>query len=104
MEPVEKMKSCYQGVVLGVLSFLAAGGAAADTIFGHCYNKTGQPCDYKVHRISTSWNSKKAFPADGRYELDFGGSVGTRITVYCDGKNVGDVSVRGFTRFDVHCR
>ncbi len=98
------MKIHCQGFVLGTLSLLVAGAATADSIYGSCYNKAGEACDYKVHRISTSWNSKKAFPADGRYELDFGGSVGTRITVYCDGDNVGDVAVNGSTRFDVYCR
>ena len=98
------MKSHNQGFALVILALLVAGTATADSIYGSCYNKAGQPCDYKVHRISTSWNSKKAFPADGRYELDFGGSVGSRISVYCDGDNVGDVTVRGSTRFDVHCR
>ena len=107
LETDTKMKSHYQAFVLGTLSLLAvlvAGAATADSIHGRCYNKAGEPCDYKIHRISTSWNSKKAFPADGRYELDFGGSVGSRITVYCDGDNVGGVRVSGSTRFDVRCR
>jgi hypothetical protein len=76
----------------------------ADSIYGACYNKSGQKCDYAVHRISTSWNSKKAFPRNGFYEINFGRSVDHRITVYCDGRSVGTVYVDGNVRFNVYCR
>jgi len=44
---------------LGLLSTMSM-TAYADSIYGNCYNKSGQKCDYSVHRISTSWNSKKS--------------------------------------------
>lgn len=36
--------------------------------------------------------------------LYLGGSVDTKITVYCDGSTVGIVYVEGDARFDVQCR
>lgn len=47
--------------------------------------------------ISTTWNSKKAFPRDGRYELDLGSDVcGQKITVYMDGNDGKEVRVDGW--------
>lgn len=92
-------------VVAAVGLPVLSGTALADAIHGTCYGKSGEPCAKGNHRISTSWNSKTAYPADnGSYSLDLGGSVDQRLTVYCDGTAVGTVYVKGDTRFDVHCR
>lgn len=40
--------------------------------------------------VSTSWNSKKAFPRKGQYQLDLGSSVcGKKITVFVNGYDIG---------------
>ena len=79
--------------------------AMADSIYGTCTNASGEKCLKNNHRISTSWNSTKGYPdSSGNYEIDFSGSVGTTITVYCDGNKVGTVSVTGRTRFNVRCK
>jgi len=97
------MKGLFCGLlVLGGVT--TAAPALADTLYGSCRNKAGDKCR-AIHRISTSWNSRTAsFPARGKYRLNFGGTVNSRITVYCDGRRVGTVHVRGSTRFDVVCR
>ncbi len=77
----------------------------ADSISGTCKNSSGEKCLKGNHTISTSWNSRKGFPdSSGKYAIDFGGTVGTTITMYCDGKKVGTVKVAGKTRFDVVCK
>jgi hypothetical protein len=76
----------------------------ADSIYGTCYNKSGNKCKYGIHRISTSWNSKKDYPRNGDYQIYLGNSVDSRITVYCDGSSVGTVYVDGNVRFNVYCR
>jgi len=80
-----------------------AGLAAADSIYGDCQWKDGSKCGGAV-RISTSWNSKKAYPKNGRYTLQFDGKVRKTITVYCNGSTVGTVYVSGSTRLDIVCR
>ena len=48
--------------------------------------------------VSTTWNSKVAFPRDGKYRLDLGLNVcGERITVFLDGREVGRFKVDGWT-------
>jgi hypothetical protein len=87
-----------------ILIFAIGGVAFADAIHGQCFGKGGEKCLKSNHTISTSWNSKKAYPdSGGRYYLDFGGSVDKRITVYCDGDSVGSVYVKGDEKFNVHC-
>jgi len=40
----------------------------------------------KTTTISTSWNSLKAYPSNGRYTLDLGSDAcGASLTVYVDG-------------------
>lgn len=93
--------------LLATIAFvlLFASTAYADSIYGSCRTTSGEKCMKSNHTISTSWNSKKGYPnSRGNYEIDFGKSVGQRITVYCDGSKVGTVRVHGRTRFDVVCR
>lgn len=92
-------------VILAMVCSIAflSGKAYADSIYGSCRNKSGEKCT-NVHRISTSWNSKVAYPSDGKYALDFGKTVNYRITIYCDGNEVGTANISGSTRFDLICR
>lgn len=88
-----------------VILFTFGSVAFADAIYGTCYGKSGQKCAKGNHKISTSWNSKKAYPdSSGQYYLDFGGTVDKTITIYCDGNSVGSVYVKGDVKFNVHCR
>jgi len=70
------------------LTLLLPASALADSIYGSCRTKSGEKCT-GIHKISTSWNSKKTYPSNGSYSLDLGGTVKKRITVYCDGSSVG---------------
>ncbi len=79
--------------------------ALADSLSGSCENSAGEECLKGNHTISTSWSSAKGYPdSSGRCRIDFGGAVGRRITVYCDGSRVGEVTVSGATTFNVVCR
>ena len=80
------------------------GLALADSIHGRCIGKGGEKCQTH-HRISTSWNGKtgRINASSGTYELDLGGTVGKRITVYCDRSSIGSVVVKGRTEFTVRC-
>ena len=58
-------------------------------------------------RVSTSWNSEKAFPRNGRYTLDLGSAAcGQRITVYVDGDRYTEVKLpsSGNARLDLVLR
>jgi hypothetical protein len=95
--------------VLCVMAFLGIGAfsstAAADALYGRCIGKGGNKCQTH-NRISTSWNSRTARinSTRGTYRLDFGGKVNHSVTVYCNGRRVGKVFVKGSTYFTVHCR
>jgi len=81
-----------------VVSGLFLGSQAfACGIQGTAVNSDGSKIDGSG-TISTSWNSKKAYPKNGKYELDLGSSVcGETITVYLDGNNGKRVTVKGTT-------
>jgi|GEM_PF-5273163 len=51
--------------------------------------------------ISTSWNNNKAYPRNGRYELDLGSNPRQTITVYVDGDDGREVYVDGDTPYDI---
>lgn len=71
--------------------------AFACGIQGKAVNSDGSKIDGTA-TISTSWNSKKAYPRNGKYELDLGSSVcGETITVYLDHNNGRKVIVKGWT-------
>ncbi|MEZ6058050.1 MAG: hypothetical protein R3C01_15225 [Planctomycetaceae bacterium] len=74
--------------------------AFADKLFGKIVYKDGSKAGGEVG-VSTSWNSKKAYPKNGSYELDFGETVGREINIFVKGTKVGSVTVKGSTRFDI---
>lgn len=94
------MKSLLLAVVVGSFFFVLCSLANADSIYGTCVNKDGSKANGTV-TISTSWNSKKAYPANGRYVLDFGKKLNRSITVYVNGKTFGRVYVSAQTRLDI---
>ena len=93
-------------VVMMVVMLGFAAQSHADSIYGSCTTGEGKVCSQEIYTVSTSWNSKKAFPnKSGKYELDLGSSIkNQKIEVYCNGKSQGSVTVSGDTRFDVVCR
>lgn len=87
-------------VVCAAWIFLACGPLFADVLYGSCKYKDGSKADGTV-TISTRWNSKKAFPKNGDYRLDFAGTVGKTITVYVNGTKYTTIEVKGETRLDI---
>ncbi len=85
-----------------VLSCVAAGLLLSGQVFacgiqGTAINSDGSKID-GTGKISTSWNSEKAYPRNGTYSLDLGSSVcGNKITVYLDGNQGQRVTVDGWT-------
>ena len=55
--------------------------------------------------VSTTWNSKVAFPRDGKYRLELGpNACGERTTVFLDGREVGRFKVDGWTTVNLVTR
>jgi hypothetical protein len=51
---------------------------------------------HKTTTVSTSWNSKKAYPDKGRYALELGpDACGKSMTVYLDGNQGKQVTLPG---------
>jgi hypothetical protein len=89
-----KKASVFSGVVAGLL---LSGQVFACGIQGSAVNSDGSKID-GTGKISTSWNSQKAYPRNGTYSLDLGSSVcGNKITVYLDGNQGQRVTVNGWT-------
>jgi hypothetical protein len=84
--------------VIGIaLGLGMAGQAMACGIEGMVTWSDGSKSD-GTSTISTSWNGTKAFPKDGRYQLDLGSSAcGEKITVYVNGNQGKEVRVTGST-------
>lgn len=77
----------YTLAVLATLALFIPATASACGIEGKAVRKDGSKVN-NTATISTSWNSKKAFPKDGWYTLDLGSSAcGASLTVYVDGNN-----------------
>ena len=95
-----KNSFCMTLVLTLCLTFTSAG--YADSLYGSIKFKDGSKANGVA--VSTSWNSKKGFAKNGKYDLDFGKKVGQRITVYVKGKKIGTVKVSGNTRFDIVIR
>jgi len=91
---MKKKASVLSGIVAGLL---LSGQVFACGIQGTAVNSDGSKIDGSGV-ISTSWNSKKAYPKNGSYSLDLGSSVcGETITVYLDGNQGKRVTVNGWT-------
>lgn len=69
-------------------------------LYGSARWKDGSKIDGST-TVSTSYNSKKAFPKKGEYKLCFGSNPNKRVTVYLDGMTYAEVLVKGNTRFDI---
>jgi hypothetical protein len=87
-------------LVVAVALAVSSAAARADSIYGTCVYPDGSKANGSV-TISTSWNGKKAYPRNGRYVLDFGGSVNHGVTIYVNGKTFGRVYVSKQTRVDI---
>jgi len=87
-------------ILAAIVLFVITNFSFADSIYGTCKRSDGSKVNKSV-KISTSWNSKKSFPSNGEYVLDFGGSVDKRITVYVDGQKYTTVYVDGDVRLDI---
>jgi hypothetical protein len=71
------------------LGIFSASGALACGIEGKAVRTDGSKVDGTA-RVSTSWNSKEAYPHGGYYNLDLGDSVcGENIEVYVNGNSIG---------------
>lgn len=70
------------------------------SIYGSAHRGDGSKVDGSA-TVSTSWNSNKAFPKGGQYELDLGSNPRQRITVYVDGRHYTEVYVDGDARVDI---
>jgi len=100
-----RLERIFAAMTTGAAMLLCAGSVAADELYGKCIGAGGNKCE-NHHRISTSWNGRTAHidPSAGTYDLDFGDKVDASVTVYCDGRKVGTVYVRGRTNFTIDCR
>jgi hypothetical protein len=83
------------------LMFGAGAAFAEDTLSGTIVHKDGSKVK-KTAAITTSWNSARGtYPADGEYEIDFGGKVGKKITVYVNGDKYTEITVKGHTKLNI---
>jgi hypothetical protein len=89
-------------ISLSLVGLTGLSNAYACGVQGTAVNSDGSKIDGSG-TVSTSWNSKKAYPKDGSYYLDLGPEVcGQKITVYLDGNDGHEVRVDGFV--NVHFR
>lgn len=72
----------------------------ADSVYGTCRYNDGSKVDGTV-TIATSWNSQKAFPKAGKYEINFGRTVGKKITIYVNGNKYTTIYVNGRTELNI---
>ncbi len=70
------------------------------SIYGSARRKDGSKVDGTM-TVSTSWNSNKAYPRNGQYNLDLGSNPKQRITVYVDGMRYTEVHVDGNVCVDI---
>lgn len=83
------------------LSFIAVSShLSAACLYGSAQNADGSKIDGTA-RVTTSWNSKTAYPRKGSYELCLGSNPKQRITVYLDGSSYRRLYVDGDTRLDL---
>ena len=82
---------------LVVVLFLV-GVVQADSIFGTVRFKDGSK-DKGTTAITTSYNNNQGkLDGNGNYTLDFGAKVGSKVTVYVNGKRYTEIEVKGDVR------
>ena len=79
---------------------LDAALASEACLYGKAIWASGSKIDGST-RISTSWNSKKAYPKNGKYELCLGSNPKAKITVYVQGDYYGKIYVNGDTQLHI---
>ena len=83
------------------LSMFSVSAFAGDAcLYGNATWRSGSKIDGSS-RVSTSWNSKKAYPKNGRYRLCLGSNPNKKITVYLNGSTYTKIYVNGDTRLDI---
>ena len=98
------MKSLYRlyltiFVTLALL-FVGVSYAGEACIYGSAKNSDGSKIDGTC-RVSTSWNSQKAYPRNGEYRLCLGSNPKQMITIYVDGKKYTALYIDGNTQLDI---
>jgi len=88
-------------VTLFIASVFAYAGDAC--VYGTAVYRDGSKSDGEA-TISTSWNSKKAFPRNGKYRLCLGSNPKKTITIYVNGMKYTDLYVNGDTKLDIVIR
>jgi hypothetical protein len=89
------MKKIFLLPFISVLALLPASLALACGIEGKAARTDGSKVDGTA-RVSTSWNSREAYPRDGYYNLELGDGVcGANIEVYVNGNSIGRRSIPG---------
>ena len=88
-------------VTLVIASSIAYASDAC--IYGTAVYPDGSKSDGEAS-ISTSWNSKKAYPKNGKYRLCLGSNPKKKITIYVNGKKYTELYVNGDTRLDIVIR
>ena len=80
---------------------LGAGPAMADELYGTVTYKDGSK-DKGVTAITTSYNDERGkHDGKGNYTLDFKAKVGSKVTVYVNGKKYTEIEVKGRTNLDI---
>ena len=80
---------------------LGAGPAMADELYGTVTYKDGSK-DKGVNAITTSYNDERGKnDGKGNYTLDFKCKVGSKVTVYVNGKKYKEIEVKGRTKLDI---
>jgi hypothetical protein len=69
-------------------------------IYGTAVRSDGSKVDGTA-TVSTSWNSARAYPCNGKYRLELGSNPRQSITIYVDGRRYTDVHVDGDVRVDI---
>jgi hypothetical protein len=92
-------------LIVTLILFFTGQAVFAGFIYGTVTRTDGSKSD-GTSTVSTSWNSKKAYPKNGEYRLDLGGTAdGEIVTVYINGNCWGKVKVKSSgTRVDIELK
>ena len=69
-------------------------------LYGSAQRRDGSSIDGTA-TVSSSWNSNKAYPRNGRYSLDLGSNPRQKVTLYVDGNRYVEIFVDGDTAVDI---